>query len=73
MLNYSVCACHIFVLVEFVKLLMVMGGGWLFTKKTFKKHQKKERESVEKINEIDTESESEKKSDSESISKLQCS
>jgi hypothetical protein len=37
-------------------------------KKLLKKHQKKEKESVEKINEIDTESESEKKSDSESIS-----
>ena len=29
MLSCSVCACHIFVLVEFVKLLMVMGGGYL--------------------------------------------
>ncbi len=43
-------------------------GRWLSTKKTFKKHQKKERESIEKINGPDTESESEKGSDSESIS-----
>lgn len=45
-------------------------GRWLVItkKKNFKKHQKKERESVEKINEPDTESELEKKSNSESIS-----
>lgn len=43
-------------------------GRWLSTKKTFKKHQKKEKERIEKSNGSDTESESEKESDSESIS-----
>lgn len=40
-------------------------GKWLSTKKTFKKHQKREKTNIEKIN---AESGSETKSDSESIS-----
>jgi hypothetical protein len=40
---------------------------WLSTKKTFKKHQKKEK-AIEKINGSEAESGSETKSDSESIS-----
>ncbi|GET66791.1 hypothetical protein GLOIN_2v1792237 [Rhizophagus irregularis DAOM 181602=DAOM 197198] len=35
------------------------GGKWLSTKKTFKKHQEKEKACIEKINESETESSSE--------------
>jgi hypothetical protein len=34
-------------------------GRWLSTKKTFKKHQKKEKASIEKINQSETETDSE--------------
>ncbi|PKB96659.1 hypothetical protein RhiirA5_385197, partial [Rhizophagus irregularis] len=43
-------------------------GKWLSTRKTFKKHQKREKANIEKINESEAESGSETKSDSESIS-----
>jgi hypothetical protein len=43
-------------------------GKWLSTKKTFKKHQKREKANIEKINGSEAESGSETKSDSESIS-----
>ncbi|CAB4426902.1 unnamed protein product [Rhizophagus irregularis] len=43
-------------------------GKWLSTRKTFKKHQKREKANIEKINEFEAESGSETKSDSESIS-----
>ena len=66
-MKFSFSICHIFVLVGFVKLLMVMEGGYL-PKKLLKNIKKKERESIEKINGPDTESESEKGSGSESIS-----
>jgi hypothetical protein len=59
------CSCRICKLVN-------GNGRWLSTKKTFKKHQKKERISIDKINgpktESRSESESEKGSNSESIS-----
>ncbi|RIA89623.1 hypothetical protein C1645_738523 [Glomus cerebriforme] len=43
-------------------------GKWLSTKKTFKKHQKREKENIKKINGSESESGSETKSDSKSIS-----
>ncbi|CAB5181446.1 unnamed protein product [Rhizophagus irregularis] len=43
-------------------------GKWLSIRKTFKKHQKREKANIEKINESEAESGSETKSDSESIS-----
>ncbi|GBB83769.1 hypothetical protein RclHR1_10440002 [Rhizophagus clarus] len=49
------CSCHIC-------KINPGGGKWLFTKKTFKKYQEKEKAFIEKINESET------KSSSESIS-----
>ena len=43
-------------------------GKWFSTRKTIKKHQKREKANIEKINESEAESGSETKSDSESIS-----
>jgi hypothetical protein len=57
------CSCR------YCKINSVNGDGrWLLTKKTFKKHQKKEKASAEKINGSETENESEIESDIESIS-----
>ncbi|GBB92268.1 hypothetical protein RclHR1_19930002 [Rhizophagus clarus] len=46
------CSCHIC-------KINPGGGKWLSTKKTFKKHQEKEKAFIEKINESETESSSE--------------
>ena len=57
------CSCRI------CKINSISGNGrWLSTKKTFKKHQKKEAANIEKINSSESESGSETKNDSESIS-----
>ena len=45
------CSCR------YCKINSINGNGrWLSTKKTFKKHQKKEKASIEKINRSETES-----------------
>ena len=57
------CSCRI------CKINSISGNGrWLSTKRTFKKHQKKEEANIEKINRSEAESGSETKSDSDSIS-----
>ena len=57
------CSCRI------CKINSINGNGrWLSTKKTFKKHQKKEKANIEKIDGSESESGSETKSNSESIS-----
>ncbi|GET52009.1 hypothetical protein GLOIN_2v1825428 [Rhizophagus irregularis DAOM 181602=DAOM 197198] len=61
--NAISCSCRI------CKINSKDGNGkWLSTRKTFKKHQKREKANIEKINESEAESGSETKSDSESIS-----
>ena len=56
------CSCRI------CKINSNGNGKWLSTKKTFKKHQNREKANIEKINGSEAESESETKSDSGSIS-----
>jgi hypothetical protein len=56
------CSCRI------CKINSNDNGKWLSTKKTFKKHQKREKANIKKINASEAESGSETKSDSESIS-----
>ena len=56
------CSCRI------CKIKSINGIGRWLSKKTFKKHQKKEKAIIEKINESEAESGSETKSDSKSIS-----
>src|SRR5579859_6910283 len=57
------CSCRI------CKIKSINGNGRLLsTKKTFKRHQKREKANIEKINGSEAESGSETKSDSESIS-----
>jgi hypothetical protein len=56
------CSCRI------CKIKSINGIGRWLSKKTFKKHQKKEKAIIEKINGSEADSGSETKSDSESIS-----